>query len=176
MKRSASLALVIHSLRPVITQAVAALRGARRQRERVAAGAGFRERVRADRAPIGEARQVALLCRSSCPQRRSALMTSVFCTSTSTPIDGSTRDSASTARTEWKNVAPAPPCDSGISMPMTPSSKSWSMSARGIFACSSISRTSGRISRSRELVHAVAEEAFIFGEQCRAGGVVSSPG
>ena len=29
-------------------------------------------------------------------------MTSVFCTSTSTPIDGSTRDSASTASTEWK--------------------------------------------------------------------------
>ena len=36
-------------------------------------------------------------------------MTSVFCTSTSTPIDGSTRDSASTASTEWKNEAPAPP-------------------------------------------------------------------
>ena len=29
-------------------------------------------------------------------------MTSVFCTSTSTPTDGSTRDSASTASTEWK--------------------------------------------------------------------------
>ena len=33
-------------------------------------------------------------------------------------------------------------------MPMTPRSNSLSMSARGIFACSSISRTSGRISRS----------------------------
>ena len=32
-------------------------------------------------------------------------MTSVFCTSTRTPTDGSTRDSASTASTEWKNVA-----------------------------------------------------------------------
>jgi hypothetical protein len=36
---------------------------------------------------------------SSLPQRSSALMTSVFCTSTSTPIDGSTRESASTAST-----------------------------------------------------------------------------
>ena len=36
-------------------------------------------------------------------------MTRVFCTSTSTPIAGSTRESASTARTEWKNVAPPPP-------------------------------------------------------------------
>ncbi len=36
-------------------------------------------------------------------------MTSVFCTSTSTPIDGSTRDSASTASTEWKKLAPPPP-------------------------------------------------------------------
>ena len=31
-------------------------------------------------------------------------MTSVFCTSTRTPTEGSTRDSASTARTEWKKV------------------------------------------------------------------------
>ena len=46
---------------------------------------------------------------SSLPQRSSALMTSVFCTSTSTPTDGSTRDSASTARTEWKKLAPPPP-------------------------------------------------------------------
>ena len=43
-------------------------------------------------------------------------------------------------------------------MPMTPSSNSLSMRARGIFACSSISRTSGRISRFRELADAVAEE------------------
>ena len=36
-------------------------------------------------------------------------MTSVFCTSTSTPTEGSTRESDSTASTEWKNEAPAPP-------------------------------------------------------------------
>ena len=77
-----------------------------------------------------------------------ALMTSVFWTSTSTPTDGSTRDSDSTASTEWKNEAPAPAWLSGISMPMMPSSKSLSMSSRGILACSSISRESGRISLS----------------------------
>ncbi len=37
------------------------------------------------------------------------MTTSVFCTSTRTPTAGSTRDSASTASTAWKNVAPAPP-------------------------------------------------------------------
>src|SRR5437764_1266745 len=36
-------------------------------------------------------------------------MTSVFCTSTMTPIDGSTRESASTARAAWKTVAPPQP-------------------------------------------------------------------
>jgi hypothetical protein len=75
-------------------------------------------------------------------------MTSVFCTSTSTPIDGSTRDSASTASTAWKKLAPAPPNASGISMPITPRSNSLSISSRAIFACSSMSRTRGRISRS----------------------------
>ena len=45
---------------------------------------------------------------SSLPQRLTALITSVFCTSTSTPIEGSTQASASTARTEWKNVRAAP--------------------------------------------------------------------
>ena len=50
-------------------------------------------------------------------------------------------------------------------MPMTPRSNSLSMSAGAIFACSSISRTSGRISRFRELVDAVAEETLVFGER-----------
>ena len=75
-------------------------------------------------------------------------MTRVFCTSTRTPTDGSTVDSASTASTEWKKVPPAPPWASGTSMPITPSSNSRSMRARGILACSSISRTSGLISRA----------------------------
>ncbi len=46
---------------------------------------------------------------SSLPHFSSALITSVFCTSTSTPTDGSTRDIDSTASTEWKNEPPAPP-------------------------------------------------------------------
>ena len=36
-------------------------------------------------------------------------MTRVFWTSTSTPTDGSTRESSSTTSTEWKNVPPPPP-------------------------------------------------------------------
>ena len=85
---------------------------------------------------------------SSVPQRITALMTSVFCTSTSTPTDGSTRDSDSTASTEWKNVPPAPPKLSGTSTLITPSSNSFLISSGENFACSSISRASGRISRS----------------------------
>jgi hypothetical protein len=46
---------------------------------------------------------------SSPPHFIRALITSVFCTSTRTPTDGSTRESDSTASTEWKNVPPAPP-------------------------------------------------------------------
>ena len=75
-------------------------------------------------------------------------MTRVFCTSTTTATDGSTRASSSTASTERKNGAPAPPSDSGTSMPMTPRSNSLSMSARGMTARSSISRTCGAISPS----------------------------
>ena len=36
------------------------------------------------------------------------MTTRVFCTSTRTPIAGSTRDSASTASTEWKKVSAGP--------------------------------------------------------------------
>ena len=92
MKRSASLPLVIHSLRPVSDVAVAVLGGPRRQRERVAARAGFRQRIGADGVRRSFGRYVRLI--SSVPQRSSALMTSVFWTSTSTPTDGSTRDNA----------------------------------------------------------------------------------
>ena len=75
-------------------------------------------------------------------------MTSVFCTSTSTPTEGSTRDSASTASTEWKNVAPAPPKRLGDLDPHDAELEQLVDEAAAIFACSSISRTSGRISRS----------------------------
>src|SRR6185503_8515969 len=73
-------------------------------------------------------------------------MTSVFCTSTRTPTEGSTRDSASTASTEWKKVAPAPPKRSGTSTPMTPRSNSRVSRPGSSAARSSISRTRGRIS------------------------------
>ena len=46
-------------------------------------------------------------------QRISALLTSVFCTSTITPTEASTRDSSSTARMASKNVPPPPPYCSG---------------------------------------------------------------
>ncbi len=88
-------------------------------------------------------------------------MTSVFWTSTSTPTDGSTRDSASTASTAWKNVPPAPPADSGISMPMTPSSNSWSMSvARHLRRLIHLADVRPDLAVG-ELVHAVAEEPFV---------------
>ena len=60
MKRSASLALVIQSLRPLSDVAVAVVCGARRQRERVAARPGLRQRIGADGARR-QPRQVAPL-------------------------------------------------------------------------------------------------------------------
>ena len=57
-----------------------------------------------------------------------ALLTSVFCTSTSTPQEASTCDSSSTTSTALKNDEPAPPHWSGTSMPMMPSSKKLEMS------------------------------------------------
>src|ERR1035437_10999701 len=83
-----------------------------------------------------------------CPgvaQRNSALLQMVFCTSTITPAEGSTAESSSTARTDWKNVPPWPPYSSGISIPIRPISKNClTMSLRKTPA-SSISRTYGRI-------------------------------
>ena len=128
MKSSASWPLVIQSLRPFRTKPSASrwrAWSARRRRCPIRLRTGRRRRPCAPRATGGSGLE------SSVPQRSSALTTSVFCTSTSTPTDGSTRDSASTASTAWKNVAPAPPCASGISMPMTPRSNSLSMSCGG---------------------------------------------
>src|ERR1700685_341095 len=82
---------------------------------------------------------------SSLPQRSSALLTRVFCTSTTTPADASTRESSSTARIASKNFAPPPPYCSGISIPIRPS---WKNSSRSFFSTSpfsSISLTRGRI-------------------------------
>ena len=62
MNRSASLALVIQSLRPVERPAVAGLPRARLQRERVAARRGLRQRVRADASrPRGRGSEPRLL-------------------------------------------------------------------------------------------------------------------
>jgi hypothetical protein len=71
---------------------------------------------------------------SSFPQRMMALFTSVFCTSTSTPVEASTCESSSTTSTALKKVEPAPPYCSGISMPMIPSSKKLSMRSFDIAA------------------------------------------
>ena len=106
---------------------------------------------------------------SSVPQRITALITSVFCTSTSTPIDGSTRDSDSTASTEWKNVPPAPPKLSGTSTLITPSSNSFLISVGrelGVLVHLARERTDFAV---RELVHAVAENRFVFGQPRQRG-------
>ena len=52
---------------------------------------------------------------------------------------------------------------------MTPRSNSLSMRVRGIFACSSISRTSGRISRPANSQHAVAEQPLVLGQSGSSG-------
>ena len=73
-------------------------------------------------------------------------MTSVFCTSTSTPTDGSIRESSSTTSTEVKKSAPVPPSASGTSMPMSPSSKSRRTMAGSIACARSIAMTLGATS------------------------------
>ena len=109
-------------------------------------------------------------------------MTSVFCTSTSSATDGSTFDSSSTTRTERKKWPPAPPSASGISIPITPRSKSLSISARGISACSSICRTSGATSvaaNSRTLARSncSSSESTVNGgkRSATSGMLVSNP-
>src|SRR5689334_2126917 len=77
-----------------------------------------------------------------------ALFTSVFCTSTKTPTDASTRDNSSTARIAVKKFAPAPPNSSGVSMPIKPRSKHCLMIAGSSFATSSMCSTRGRNSPS----------------------------
>ena len=113
---------------------------------------------------------------SSLPQRASALMTSVFCTSTSTATEGSTRESASTASTAWKNVAPAPPYASGISMPITPRSNSLSIERarerRLLVHLADERRDLG----ARELEHAVAEQLLVLSRAVRAGSAGRSAG
>src|SRR4026208_1125121 len=106
MNTSASLPLVIHSLRPVILKPCAAP-GARVARANASLPdpASDRQYAPIDLHSFG--RYFRLI--SSVPHFITALMTSVFCTSTRTPMDGSTRDSDSTASAEWKNVPPAPP-------------------------------------------------------------------
>ena len=87
-------------------------------------------------------------------------MTSVFWTSTNTPTDGSTLESSSTTRTEWKNVPPAPPSRSGTSTPISPISNS---------------RVNSAVVHARGLVHASrARPEFLQGELAHAlrGAVV----
>ena len=72
-------------------------------------------------------------------------MHSVFCTSTITPTEGSTEESASTARIASKKLPPAPPNRSGISIPIRPISNSCRISPASIFCASSIPRTRGAI-------------------------------
>src|SRR6266511_3996280 len=61
---------------------------------------------------------------SSLADLRSRALTRVFWTSTKIAAEASTADSSSTASTVMNRLPPAPPCSSGISIPMSPSSKS----------------------------------------------------
>ena len=113
-------------------------------------------------------------CCSSVAQRSSALMTSVFCTSTSTPTDGSTRESSSTTRTEWKNVPPPPPSRSGTSTPIRPISNSRVSSAGSMRAVSSMTRARGAELLQGELAHALPEQSLVLGERGQGRGPIDS--
>ena len=98
-------------------------------------------------------------------------MTRVFCTSTRTPTDGSTRDSSSTASTAWKKRGAGAAVRLGDLDAHDAEIEQLVDERCGILACSSISRTSGRISRVGELAHAVPEKAFVLGQNTVSGGV-----
>src|SRR5437868_1035262 len=58
-------------------------------------------------------------------------------------------------------------------MPITPRSKSWSISGRGILACSSIARTCGRISRSANAA-TESRNSRSSSVSCVSGGTAAS--
>src|SRR2546423_391443 len=107
MKKPASKALVIHSFWPVSAQ-WSPLSAARQARPKAS-----------EPEPASESAYAPTVSRasieryfdfwSSLPHRRMALLTSVFCTSTSTPQEASTCESSSTTSTAVKNDEPAPP-------------------------------------------------------------------
>ncbi|MDZ7631466.1 MAG: hypothetical protein U5K74_08995 [Gemmatimonadaceae bacterium] len=70
----------------------------------------------------------------------------MFCTSTMIAEAGSTLLISSTARAIIIAEPPAPPADSGNSMPIRPISKYFAMTAGSIFPASSIARTRGATS------------------------------
>src|ERR1041385_5787078 len=143
MKNPASYAFVIHSFWPLSTQ-WSPFSAARH------AGANASEPDPGSESAYAPTVSFASIERyfdfwSSVPQRRMALLTSVFWTSTSTPHDASTWESSSTTSTAVKNDAPAPPHWSGTSMPMMPRSKNAEINSFDICASWSIRVTSGRI-------------------------------
>jgi hypothetical protein len=91
------------------------------------------------------------------------LLTSVFCTSTSTATDASTRASSSTTSVDMKNVAPAPPYCSGISTPMIPSSKHLSISARDLGVLVHLGDERAHLLLG-ELAHLLAEHRLVLGQ------------
>ena len=145
MNTSASLPFVIQSLRPFSTNpsgvGAARVASANASLPDPASDSAYAPTNRD--ASCGRYRRFT----SSLPQRVSALITSVFCTSTSTAdrrIDlreRLDREHGVEERSARRRRTPQAPRS-----PITPSSKSLSISVRGSVACSSISRTSGAIS------------------------------
>jgi hypothetical protein len=89
------------------------------------------------------AAEAAVFC-SALPQRSNALMQSVFCTSTSTPTDGSIAEISSTARTASKKVPPEPEySDWNFNAHQAQSIELRQADRQQSAGCSSIWRTSG---------------------------------
>src|SRR6266581_2969469 len=85
---------------------------------------------------------------SSLAQRSKGALTSVFWTSTKIAADASTADNSSTASTVMNSEPPAPPSASGVSIPISPSSKHLGMRVASMAAAFSIAAERGRTSCS----------------------------
>src|SRR6266446_6709842 len=119
---------------------------------------------------------------SSLAHLSSNALTSVFCTSTKMAAEASTADSSSTARTVMNRLPPAPPCASGISIPMRPSSKNLGIRVGSSCAACSIACTRGRTSLSAKSRTAAwnirsSSESWVSGftPSCRTGPAPASP-
>lgn len=140
-KSPASAPFVIHTLPPSMTQPPPALSRVARVFSAKASEPLPGSESANDATSLVARRGSAQSWSAGDPHFLKTLFTSVFCTSTMTAVDASRLANSSIARHAATKDAPAPPCRSGISMPMKPDVCSARTSAGSSRAALSIAST-----------------------------------